>query len=173
MEHVSGWYPDPMGAAGLLRYYDGVQWTQHVHQQQSGPQHVWSGGGGGGAAASTVVVTRSGPNHVLHLILTILTLGLWLPVWILIAISVNGKTVVTTTAAAGGGAGGGGYVPAPQPYPVQQQPPHVQPAPYQQPPLPPQRHHLPAPETGSVPSMPLSAPPSQLTPPNSGFQSRT
>ena len=30
---------------------------------------------------------RKGVNHVLHLILTIITLGVWLPVWIILAIA--------------------------------------------------------------------------------------
>jgi len=33
-----------------------------------------------------VVVTGKRPNHILHLILTILTLGVWAIVWIIIAI---------------------------------------------------------------------------------------
>lgn len=39
------------------------------------------------AAATTVVVggRGSGPNHALHLLLTILSCGLWAPVWIFIA----------------------------------------------------------------------------------------
>ena len=46
------------------------------------------GGGGGGAASSTVVIhgdrspTKSFP-HFLHLVVTIITMGLWFPIWIL------------------------------------------------------------------------------------------
>lgn len=29
----AGWFPDPSGAPGLLRYWDGRAWTPHVHQQ--------------------------------------------------------------------------------------------------------------------------------------------
>jgi len=36
-----------------------------------------------------VVVYNSGTNHGLHLVLTLLTCGMWLPVWIIIVI-VNG-----------------------------------------------------------------------------------
>ncbi|MFD3314205.1 phospholipid scramblase-related protein [Streptomyces sp. NPDC058694] len=42
----AGWYPDPQGLPQTLRYWDGVQWTQHTNQdqQQSQPaqpvQHV-------------------------------------------------------------------------------------------------------------------------------------
>jgi len=28
----SGWYPDPYGVAGLLRWWDGSAWTEHTHQ---------------------------------------------------------------------------------------------------------------------------------------------
>jgi hypothetical protein len=34
----------------------------------------------------TIVLPPKGVNHVLHLILTILTAGLWLPVWILLVV---------------------------------------------------------------------------------------
>ncbi len=33
---------------------------------------------------------RPGTNHILHLILSILTVGLWIPVWILSAIKIGG-----------------------------------------------------------------------------------
>ncbi len=32
------------------------------------------------------LATKSGPNHILHLLITLFTLGAWLPVWILIII---------------------------------------------------------------------------------------
>ena len=28
----AGWYADPHGAAGLMRYWDGSRWTDHTHQ---------------------------------------------------------------------------------------------------------------------------------------------
>ena len=33
----AGWFPDPSGAPGLLRYWDGARWTEHLHQQQLVP----------------------------------------------------------------------------------------------------------------------------------------
>ncbi|WP_078344726.1 DUF2510 domain-containing protein [Mycobacteroides chelonae] len=65
-----GWYPTPDGGQ---RYFDGVQWTQHVVPPAAR------------LVAPTVIVNQ-GPNHLLHLILTLLTCGLWIPVWIIIAI---------------------------------------------------------------------------------------
>lgn len=35
----AGWYPDDMGEPGGLRYWDGSQWTEHVHDARSRPQH--------------------------------------------------------------------------------------------------------------------------------------
>ncbi len=32
----AGWYPDPHGAPQTLRYWDGVQWTQHTSADQQG-----------------------------------------------------------------------------------------------------------------------------------------
>lgn len=37
-----------------------------------------------------VLVTRKGTNHILHFILSVLTLGVWIPIWILSAIKVGG-----------------------------------------------------------------------------------
>ncbi|WP_055614733.1 phospholipid scramblase-related protein [Streptomyces phaeochromogenes] len=34
----AGWYPDPQGLPQTLRYWDGVQWTQHTNQDQQQAQ---------------------------------------------------------------------------------------------------------------------------------------
>ncbi|MGA4838600.1 phospholipid scramblase-related protein [Streptomyces sp. G45] len=34
----AGWYPDPQGAAQLLRWWDGSQWTEHTSQAPQGAQ---------------------------------------------------------------------------------------------------------------------------------------
>lgn len=106
------WHQDPHGPAGQLRYHDGTSWTEHVHApapptpmgayQQPVPQTIVVGGGGG--AAATAVAVSTGPNHLLHFILTVVTCGLWLPVWIVIAIFGRKKVSVATSSSAGGGA---------------------------------------------------------------------
>lgn len=42
--------------------------------------------------------TRRGANHPLHLILTLITCGMWAPVWIVVA-AVGRRTTVTETGA--------------------------------------------------------------------------
>lgn len=38
-----------------------------------------------------VMVRRKGTNHVLHLLLSFFTLGLWIIVWILVSIKIGGR----------------------------------------------------------------------------------
>jgi hypothetical protein len=75
-----GWYPDPSGAPGQ-RYFDGRQWTHHAVPPP--PSIVINNTVG---APAPVVVT-TGPNHALHLVLTLLSCGMWLPVWLIVAIA--------------------------------------------------------------------------------------
>jgi hypothetical protein len=81
-----GWYPDPSGVPGQ-RYFDGRAWTSHhvpVHHAHARPQPAYQ---------PTAHV--EGPNHVLHLILTLITFPLcggWLWVWLIVAMN-NGKRV--------------------------------------------------------------------------------
>lgn len=65
----SGWYHDPK--SGLQRWWDGNQWTEHFAP----------------AATQQVLVMNKGTNHVFHLIMSIITFGLWIPVWIIVAIA--------------------------------------------------------------------------------------
>ena len=37
-----------------------------------------------------VMIRRKGTNHILHLLLTIFTAGLWIIVWILVSIKIGG-----------------------------------------------------------------------------------
>ena len=75
-----GWYPDPSGQPGQ-RYHDGQRWTQHftpmppvVPASATAVALAVNGGGGSGGA------------HAVHAILTLLTCGLWLPIWLIFAI---------------------------------------------------------------------------------------
>jgi len=99
----AGWYPDPDNTRGFryggfpsMRYFDGVQWTEQrapmprsQHRQQPYPQQPIVIAQHIAPSAPPVVVYNNGTNHGLHLALSILTCGMWLPVWIIIVI-VNG-----------------------------------------------------------------------------------
>ncbi len=97
-----GWHQDPYGPPGHLRWFDGTQWSAHVQapQPQYQPAAQTVVVAGAGSAAATSVSVSAGPNNALHLVLTILTCGLWLPVWILIAIFSRKKVSVSTATAA-------------------------------------------------------------------------
>lgn len=88
-----GWYQDPSGQPGQ-RYHDGRRWTEHfVPTAPATPA----------PAVAVAVSTGGGPNHALHAILTFLSCGLWLPVWILVAIF--GGSSSSSVAIANGGNG--------------------------------------------------------------------
>jgi hypothetical protein len=59
------------------------------------------------APSVAVAVSGGGTNHALHLVLTVLTCGLWLPIWILVAI-LGSVGRPTASVAVGGGVGGTG-----------------------------------------------------------------
>jgi hypothetical protein len=92
----AGWFPDPSGQPGQ-RYHDGQRWTQHFMPT---PPPIVSAPA---PAVAVAVSSGGGPSHALHAVLTFLTCGLWLPIWILVAIfSGSSRSAV----AVGGGAGG-------------------------------------------------------------------
>ena len=68
-----GWYQTEHG----WRWWDGAQWTQpHVGH----PQEPYSQ-----LSYGTAMAGMSNGEHVLHLLLTLFTCGLWAPAWILLA----------------------------------------------------------------------------------------
>jgi hypothetical protein len=96
MTHPSphpGWYANPSGTPGQ-HYWDGHQWTHYAPpppQPPSPPQPtIIINNNAVGAPAPVIVSAR--PNHVLHLLLTLLTFGMWLPVWLIVTI-VGGRRV--------------------------------------------------------------------------------
>lgn len=72
----ANWYPDPANP-GILRYWDGTQWTEHRQAATPVAQAI---------VYNNVRASGGGSDAALHLILTLLTCGLWLPIWILIEI---------------------------------------------------------------------------------------
>lgn len=83
-----GWYPI-VEHPGRQGYWDGRQWTQ-FHDVSQVPSSAPAVAVGNHAPVQQVVVHTEGRkrvNHLLHLFLTIITAGLWLPVWIVLAIA--------------------------------------------------------------------------------------
>lgn len=79
----SGWYPDPSGPG--QRYFDGVKWTEHHVPPPPQPTIVINNNNA--VNAGPAIVVARGPNHALHLILTLLTCGFWLPVWVIVTVA--------------------------------------------------------------------------------------
>jgi hypothetical protein len=86
---AAGWHPDPSGTPSL-RYFDGHRWTAHTAPMPApayqAPAPAYQAPPPGVAVAVAVNGGGGGPNHLLHFVLTVLTAGLWLPIWILVAI---------------------------------------------------------------------------------------
>lgn len=43
-----------------------------------------------GTCDKTIRAERDGTNHILHLILSIITLGCWIPIWCLVSLKIGG-----------------------------------------------------------------------------------
>ncbi|MBU3750136.1 MAG: DUF2510 domain-containing protein [Mycobacterium sp.] len=93
----AGWYPDPENTAGFryggvpsMRYFDGGKWTEHrapmQRSQQRSPQQPIIVNQQVGQPMPIVVNNGSSSMVGLHLVLTLLTCGLWLPIWLIIEI---------------------------------------------------------------------------------------
>lgn len=95
-----GWYPDPSGQLGL-RYHDGVRWTQHFTPTSPNIPAPAA------PSVAVAVAAGGGTNHALHAVLTVVSCGLWLPIWNLaaifggdsssVAVGTGGGTVVRTS----------------------------------------------------------------------------
>lgn len=66
----AGWYPHPLGL-GKEAFWDGQQWQfsrlNNLHTEQP--------------------AKRKPVNKTLHLVLTIVTLGLWMPIWTIVLLT--------------------------------------------------------------------------------------
>ncbi|WP_081343505.1 DUF2510 domain-containing protein [Mycobacteroides chelonae] len=91
-----GWFPDPSGAP-RQRYFDGAIWTEHT--APFAPPTTRQPGAQASASVAVAISTGRSVNHLLHFVLTILTGGLWLFVWIPLAIfgGRGGKATAITT----------------------------------------------------------------------------
>lgn len=75
------------------RFYAKDNVGKVIAEAKAMPQHapaVYMNAGGGGAAAaanSVPIAVRPKINHALHIVLTILSAGLWLPVYLVILLS--------------------------------------------------------------------------------------
>jgi hypothetical protein len=103
----AGWFPDPSGQPGQ-RYYDGERWTEHFAPRPLPyaypAQPIVPGGCYQPYPPQPLAVsTGGGTNHALHAVLTFFTRGLWLPIWILVAIFGGSSR---SSVAVAGGAGG-------------------------------------------------------------------
>lgn len=108
-----GWYADPdKNPLGHLRWWDGSAWSEHLQPSSASTQDARktalqkavSANLGYGVVVESQdeyqAVLRKDPpqpNHVMHAIVSLLTCGLWLFVWLFIALwSPPSKRLVLT-----------------------------------------------------------------------------
>jgi Protein of unknown function (DUF2510) len=73
----AGWYPEP-GQAHVIRYWDGAAWTDFRRTPVVAGQQA--------PIVLTTPTRFRKTSHGFHLIMTICTLGLWAPVWLIMSI---------------------------------------------------------------------------------------
>lgn len=110
-----GWYPDREDR-GLERYWNGEGWANDWRPRQPLPatdrrtilqQTVSSWVSQTGAKVEyqddqrAVLGLYDKPNHVLHGILSVITLGLWLIVWLLVVEAPRGRRVLSSGVSGG------------------------------------------------------------------------
>lgn len=95
---AAGWYPDPSGAIGQ-RYFDGLNWTEDYAREMSSAQRSarldevvdqWMAHGGQVESRTpfqAAMLFGSDSNNLIHLIMTLVTCGFWIIVWIIVASS--------------------------------------------------------------------------------------
>lgn len=73
----AGWFDDP-DSPGVLRWWDGSAWSEHRAPKVSS------------APVQQVIVSgyrkSYKTSHGFHLIMSVCTLGMWLPVWLVVGI---------------------------------------------------------------------------------------
>lgn len=85
---IPGWYTD---AANIVRWWDGRSWTHHV--QSASPQHLPLQPLALPPQQQPLIVNTGRPvkfyktSHGFHLIMSLVTLGLWLPIWAIMAVA--------------------------------------------------------------------------------------
>lgn len=47
-------------------------------------------------ASQVVLVKGHRPNHILHLLLSVVTVGIWIPIWLIVAVTSREKRRVVT-----------------------------------------------------------------------------
>ena len=95
-----GWYPFPTEPT-TQRYWDGSAWTKTNAEKLDAKITALTIQGYRVEFRSdtqAVMVKGKRPNHVLHLLLTIFTLGLWGIVWIILAITMHERRRIITPA---------------------------------------------------------------------------
>jgi hypothetical protein len=103
----AGSYPNDRWPGGQ-RYWDGAQWTDHVPEPPSDRRRrdLLTNAVGQAVAAGSrvesqtdfqaVVVHGTPTNHVLHLILTLVSCFIWAPFWLLIRLLNKEKRTVVS-----------------------------------------------------------------------------